>query len=170
MSTAHVIEAELLSWRLSYLFDLHGFCKSACAEFDGPAAAALAAVGDPLPAISDRGDERLSELYVRCTRPHSTRLLEAIDRRHRGTAPGIQLAPAVASVRHQVEQLELSAAISDAGRSGGRGRGRWQQPGCVPGRGRGRQGSRGGFSSYQGRGGGGRGQPQPCQQQQDNTQ
>ena len=79
VSTAHVIEAELLSWQLSYLFDLYGFCKSACAEFDGPAAAAFATVGDHLQAIFDRGDERLSELYVRCTKPNSTRLLEVAE-------------------------------------------------------------------------------------------
>ena len=169
VSTAHVVEAELLSWQLSYLFDLFGFCKSACAEFDGQAAAALATVGDHLRAVFDRGDERLSELYVRCTKPNNTRLLEAIDRRRRGTAPGIQLAPAVASVLQQVEQLELSAAISEAGRTAGRGRGR-QQQGRAPGRGRGREGGRGGFPAYQGRGGGCRRQLQPNQQQQDAPQ
>ena len=152
MATAHVIEPELLSWQLSYLFYIYGFCKPTGLEFDSQAAAALETVGDHLRAVFDRGDERLSELYVRGTKPHNTRPLEAIHRRRRGTAPGIQLAPAVASGLQQVEQLELIAAISDAGRSGGRGRGRWQQPGRAPGRDRGR----GGFSAYPGRGGGGR--------------
>ena len=65
VATAHVIEPELLSWQPSYLFDIYGLCKSASAEFDSHAAAALATVGDHLRAVFDRGDERLSELCVR---------------------------------------------------------------------------------------------------------
>jgi len=151
-SGANRVEAELLSWVLSYSFDILGFITEAKQQGNPEVLAqALGTVHAQYSAVHDQLEQRIGELWARATYPNNPPLLEAIDRKRRGVGAGITLHSNITSVIEDLSRVQMQVAVKAAAQAVVSKR---TDPPRNPGGGRGDPGGRGGGGRGGGRDGG----------------
>jgi len=151
-SGANRVEAELLSWVLSYSFDILGFITEAKQQGNPEVLAqALGTVHAQYSAVHGQLEQRIGELWARATYPNNPPLLEAIDRKRCGVGAGITLHSNITSVIEDLSRVQMQVAVKAAAQAVVSKR---TDPPRNPGGGRGDPGGRGGGGRGGGRDGG----------------
>ena len=109
-SYVNQLESEVLSWSLSYLYDLDQFLADA-EHYPPDLPDLLHTVRAHLSGVFRCLNTRESELYIRSTQPQNAALLNAIERKRRGVAPGVSLDEGVADILRDQQEVYIRQAV-----------------------------------------------------------